>query len=46
MIWFLGPPAIAVALAAFLIILLMSIFGAGSVLVWLRRMGRGRKRDQ
>ena len=46
MIWFLGPSAIVLAIAAFVIILLMSIFGAGSVLVWLRRLGPGQKKGK
>jgi len=46
LIWFLGPSAIVLAIAAFVIILLMSIFGAGSVLVWLRRLGPWQKKGE
>ena len=44
-LWYLGPSALLLAVAAFVVIVLMSIFGAGSVLVWLRRLrGGGRQR--
>jgi hypothetical protein len=43
MLWYIGPSAVLIGIAAFVVILLMAVFGGGSVLVWLRRM-RGRER--
>jgi hypothetical protein len=36
-LWYLGPSALLLGVIAFVIIVLMSVFGAGSVLVWIRR---------
>lgn len=43
MLWYIGPSAILIGIAAFVVILFMAVFGGGSIVVWLRRM-RGRER--
>jgi hypothetical protein len=36
-IWYLGPSAIVIGVAVFVVIVFMSVFGAGAVAVWVRR---------